>query len=408
VTQKRKGGVRQRSGSWYVWMHLRSGKWWERKIDRPTDGGAYNEEYANLHRAQLVYAYENGLWDPEAPSPEETAGPTVVEFVRQWADRQTYESAPKDVARVELYVAPSPLANVRVKDLRPKLIADYIEWLKKLPSRRGETLGASAVRNAFDVVQRAMDSAVVEELIPTNPCSLKPIRKGLPRKRDKDPAAREGWVFTREEIERLISDEAINPDRRVQYAILFLTGMRFGEFAALRWRDYDRTTTPLGRITVSRAIKSVSKTEGRTKTEAVKRVPVHPTLAAILAEWHLRGWPKAFGRAPESDDYVLPSVRGRCKGEPRNDSASNRSFKADQRKLGMRKRHQHVARHTFISLAQDDGADGSILKWVTHAPPDSAFDGYNRGQWLRLCHEVSKLRIERRGGAKVLEIREAK
>jgi hypothetical protein len=33
-------------------------------------------------------------------------------------------------------------------------------------------------------------------------------------------------------------------------------------------------------------------------------------------------------------------------------------------------------RHAFITRAQDDGADGALLRWVTHAPPRSAFDGY--------------------------------
>jgi len=44
----------------------------------------------------------------------------------------------------------------------------------------------------------------------------------------------------------------------------------------------------------------------------------------------------------------------------------------------MERRHQHAMRHTFITLVQDDGADGSIIRWITHAPPRTAFDGYMR------------------------------
>jgi integrase len=401
MSRTRKGTIRLRGGVWYVGLRLRSGKWYERPVPKPSDGGEINEAWANVVRTNMVHAYNAGTWDPEQVEPESMS---VLDHARRWAKDLAYESAPKDRRRIELYVAPSPIAHLDLTELRPKAVISWIRWLKELPSARGGKLSTSAVRNAFDVLQRALNAAVVDEILVQNPCQL--ARKSLPPKRDKNPNAREGWIFTREEIERLISDERIKPDRRVQYAILFLTGMRFGEYAALRWRDYDRTMTPLGRITVSRAIKSVSKAEGRTKTEAIKRIPVHPTLATILAEWHLSGWAEAFGRPPREDDYVLPSVRGRHKGQPRNSSASNRAFKSDQARLGMeRERHQHVARHSFISLAQDDGADDRALKWITHPPPATAFDNYNRGPWRRLCEEIVKFRIERRTGGKVLEMK---
>ncbi len=180
----------------------------------------------------------------------------------------------------------------------------------------------------------------------------------------------------------------------MRYALLFLTGMRFGESAALRWRDWDRSVTPLTRITLTRAIKSVSRREGGTKTGAKKLVPVHPALEAILGAWRAAGWERTMKRAPGPDDLVAPSGRGKSRGRPPNSSAANRTFQKHQVALGLRPRTQHVARHAFISLAQDDGADGSVLRWVTHAPPRSAFDGYSRAQWQQLCSAVAKLRIK--------------
>lgn len=407
MVRKRTGSVRFRNGVWYWGTRLRSGRWYERPIERPTDGGPYDEEYAWMVCTARVRAYESRTWDPEAAADAPPAEQTVAEFARAWAEGLDYESAPKDRARVELYLAPSELGRTRVRDVRPKHVVAWVGWLKDRDSERGGKLSPSAVRNAYDVLQRALDAAAVDELLAANPARLPAVRKGLPAKRDKHPGAREGWEFTREEIERLISDPAVKPERRLRYAILFLTGMRFGEFGALRWRDWDRKLRPLGRLTVARAIKSVSRREERTKTGAVKLVPVHPTLAAMLAEWHLSGWAAAFGRAPTPDDYVLPSVRGKRKGAPMNESAANRAFKADQAALGMRERHQHVARHAFITLAQDDGADGAVLRWATHAPPGSAFDKYTRTQWTRLCEEVAKLTIERREGAVVIPLHPA-
>ncbi len=65
-------------------------------------------------------------------------------------------------------------------------------------------------------------------------------------------------------------------DRRVLYVILFLTGCRLGEAAALRWRDYDDPKQSLGELVLARSIERVTRREKGTKTVAIKYVPVHP------------------------------------------------------------------------------------------------------------------------------------
>lgn len=82
--------------------------------------------------------------------------------------------------------------------------------------------------------------------------------------------------------------------------------MRTGEAAALRWRHYSPEVRPLGKLLVARSYNTKRNREKNTKTEAVKHVPVHPTLAAMLAEWKLGGWPAMYGRAPGPDDLIVP------------------------------------------------------------------------------------------------------
>jgi hypothetical protein len=78
------------------------------------------------------------------------------------------------------------------------------------------------------------ESAIVDELVESNPIKLKPGE--LPKKRDKDPTWRSQATYTVHEVERLISDSAIPVKRRVQYAIKALAGMRHGEVADLGHR----------------------------------------------------------------------------------------------------------------------------------------------------------------------------
>lgn len=59
-------------------------------------------------------------------------------------------------------------------------------------------------------------------------------------------AASSTAVYTRDEVEMLISDERITTDRRVLYALEGLAALRHGEAAGLRWRHYDPTATPVG------------------------------------------------------------------------------------------------------------------------------------------------------------------
>jgi integrase len=312
---------------------------------------------------------------------------TVIEYARRWIKTQRYESAPNDAARIDLYLAQSPIADAPLSELRPRHILAYIEWLRDRPSARGGTLAPRTIRNAYDTLRRALDAAVIDELIVANPCG--PIRRRLPAIEDKDPAARGDWLYTREEIVRLIEDARIPEVRRVSYALQFLTGLRIGELAVLRWKDFDPAMKPLGRITITRAKKSVSMREAQTKTSAVKLVPVHPVLAAIISRWHEHGWAAYLGHAPSPGDLIVPNQFGLA----RNTNRHNRDLGRDCAKLGIPHRHQHAMRHTFITHVQDDGADGSVIRWITHAPPRTAFDSYTRGQWTRLCAEIGKLRI---------------
>jgi len=63
---------------------------------------------------------------------------------------------------------------------------------------------------------------------------------------------------------------------------------------------------PLGRMTVARVYNTRKNRAKGTKTNSVRHVPVHPTLAAMLAEWRLSGWVAMMGRQPEPDDLILP------------------------------------------------------------------------------------------------------
>lgn len=168
------------------------------------------------------------------------------------------------------------------------------------------------------------------------------------------------------------------------------------EVAPLRWRDYDTSMEPLCALNL-----------GETKSGVPRQVPVHPTLAKILAAWKLSGWAEWYGRAPTSEDLIVPTRNMTV----RDATEAQRQLIADLALLGLRvraghkrNRRGHDLRRTFISLARGDGASDGPLRWVTHGPSVSSItELYSTFTWAQLCEAVSKLKVELREG-KLLEL----
>jgi integrase len=261
---------------------------------------------------------------------------------------------------------------MRLVDVRPKHIRELVLGLRK-----AGVLAPRTIRNVYGALHCMFHSATAEELIAATPCVL--ARGVLPKLVDKDPEWRVTAVFTREEVERIISDDMILPDRRVYYAIMALAGLRHGEAANLRWRQIDGRREPLGAVNL-----------GKTKSGVPRSIPVHPTLARILGEWKLFGWEAVYGRKPEPDDFVVPTRLGTA----RDGSDSQHSFLEDLERIELRGRRQHDLRRTFITLCRADGARSDLLEHVSHGPRGRIIDVYTTWPWHVLCAEVAKLRLE--------------
>ncbi len=215
--------------------------------------------------------------------------------------------------------------------------------------------------------------------------------------RGATPCLRHGAVFNVTETEMLISSPLIPEHRRVGYGIEFMTGLRTGQASALKWGDYEPGLEPLGRLVSSVAYNSHLKVVKSTKTKAVFEVPVHPTLAKMLASWKLTGWEKRMGRAPTQDDLIIPTMNN----THRDVRKALEDFHEDLDRLGLRKRRHYDSRRTFISLALEGGASKDVLAAITHPRPKDAFDLYRTLAWLARCEAVMKLKIELKEGTLV-------
>lgn len=313
----------------------------------------------------------------------DTDGPmTVSRWANAWLASRTVKgiSTVADYrSRIEHHVLPH-IGWMRIDTVRPEHVGEVMVAVG------GKELAPRTQRHVYDAM-RAMFKKAIPKYIEVNPCSLD--TEDLPRRKDADPEWRDNAVFTKQEVQMLLTDSRIVADRRAFYAVMFLAGMRFGEISALRVRHYLPDVRPLGKLQVGLSFNSNLGVVKGTKSEKPRQVPVHPWLAQILDRWLAIGWADMMGREPELDDLLLPTRRG----THRKKCTGWQLFQGDLARLELRARRQHDARHTFITHAIEDGAIKPILRLVTHGQEGDVMSSYSQISWTAVCAEVAKLRI---------------
>ena len=181
--------------------------------------------------------------------------------------------------RIRLHIVPE-LGDIPLNKLTQNDLQQFYGRLKKngrktLVELYGEGLSDRMVRSCHATCRTALEKAVQEGLIRTNPA----IGCKLPPKK-----AREMQVLDREEIRRLL----IQAQAEGCYEIFLLdlaTGLRRGEIMALQWDDLDFET---GVLNVSRQVYGVrGKLEfSKPKTKnSIRKIVLPPAVVEILREY---------------------------------------------------------------------------------------------------------------------------
>lgn len=276
------------------------------------------------------------------------------------------------------------LGDMAMNAVRP---ADLSRMVSRM---RRWGLAPKTVWNAYAVVRAIYRDAAFFQAVAATPCVL--TERHLGPCVDADPAWRAQAKFSPDECASLMFDARIDVDRRVFYAIAYLTGRRLGEVAGLRFEHLDLDRAPLGG-----ALFAFSYDQRRTKTNVTVEMPVHPVLARVLRAWRDGGFASVFGRAPAPRDFVVPrSPRSRQTERARSKDLVGRAFVRDLKRLDLRHRRFHDLRRSFISHIVDAGADAKIIESLTHpsSQKGSAFSRYISHAWSRLCEEVRKLPVD--------------
>lgn len=312
---------------------------------------------------------------------------TVAGYGRTFLAARTTKGKVNDASLLTTWVYPA-LGEMQVAAVRARHVKEVTD------SVRAKQRAPKTVRNVYSIVQALFREAQIAGLIDQTPCVLTEAHLGKIRD------AKKGWraqaVFSRDEIETLISDPRVPQDRRVLYALAGLGCLRHGEAAGLRW-EHIEAAEPLGRINVQ-----TSYDTGDTKTGEEREMPIHPALAAMLAEWKMTGWASQQERKPEPGDLLVPHPKPTNRGPRvkwggmRSDHDSWKRLQIDCAALGYRRRRFHDMRRTGITLYREDGADRDILRRCTHGASADMVERYTTFAWAKLCEQISCSKIRRK------------
>ncbi len=179
----------------------------------------------------------------EALRAQADAAPKLHEYALAWVERYhgTGKRGFRDETRAEYrgllnaYALRYFGAEVRLRDIGPKQVSEFIAWLVRQPNGRGGTLSDKTVRNALGPLRACLASAKREGDIAENPV----VGAALPhRPRISDdeelPRPFPPILLDGERVESMeLVVSLIHPDHRVMFELLAATGLRRSELLAL-------------------------------------------------------------------------------------------------------------------------------------------------------------------------------
>lgn len=366
-----------------LWVRIRGlkepGKWGRKRTDYVAGQEELAARYATVAQRHIDKRWSDGAGG--LPTRDTSVDDYAAWYFKGREGR--IEGVVTERARYLRYISPH-IGGMKLGDVASANVRDMVRSHRKLVKTK--ELAPRTARALYGIARCMFRDAVVEQRIMISPAGKDHLGTGeLPPVIDKDGEWRSEATYEPWEVLRLISDPEVPPDRRVQYALKALAGLRHSDMNVCRWRNYKHQKEPLGQLVVVTP-----------KTGVTRLVPVHPVLAKILAVWKLSLWAQVYGRPPTDDDLIVPT---RALTPPDNRQACA-AFQRDLVTLGLRQeagsyrnRGGHDLRSWFISTCQEHGAHRDLLQVVTHTKRKQVMDGYTRASWGSLCAEVAKLRI---------------
>lgn len=324
----------------------KDGRWYARY---PLPDGSVKGEYAKTQEegaAKLAAMRERYGKAPNSLK----AVVTLADYARNWLAAEVRPNASARTltvytGEVENHIIPR-LGHLRLVDIQP-------EHIRAMVSATKEKSGPVAAKHALGRTRSMLNLAWMDGLLSRNPASFVKAPKAPPRAFD---------VWTEGELTQFVT-RAEGAELYPMYYLALMTGLRPGEYLALRWCDIDEDE-----VRVRQTIKQpkgglVLEDAGKTPA-ATRSVPLPSDAYALIMERALPRYESITRRRMTPGGFVFPSTAGTFYS-PRN--AYSRHWQPILTAAGLPHVRPYVTRHTFATMQIADGVDvATLARWMGH------------------------------------------
>lgn len=291
-----------------------------------------------------------------------------LETAKTFLSPATYEFYDRNI---EDYIKPA-LGHLKLKDIKPAHVQQYVQQLTQLPKRtRGkeaakpdEKIAASTVRRYLTVLQSIFKQAVKLGVIADSPAKTE--RLTIPKAvQPKIP------IFTKQETAEMLTcleKEPLQFQVLIQLAIH--TGARRGELVALKFSDVDFDGQ---KITIERAAVKLKGQKTQTKPPKdyeVRTVTVSPACIELIEQLKQEKQKEAakLGTKWQEGDWIFTTWNG----EPMNPQTPTHWFSKFLENNNLPHRKFHALRHTSATLLLYGGISiKQVQSRLGHGDPET-------------------------------------
>ncbi len=251
-----------------------------------------------------------------------------------------------------------PLSALTTQEIQKFYNAIKKNGRVKFDKKHGPELADSMVRKVHLMLHEALDMAVKQRLLVSNPTNGTTLPKNnyAPKQ-----------ILNDEQLDKFMNQIRQDEKWHDFFYTEITTGLRKGEICGLRWEDFDENR---GTLKIKRSIgKTINGVMliGETKTETGSReILLPPSTADLLRQ----------RKVNSHSEWIFPDLRDIEK--PMNPQCAYGRLKTILKQAGLPSIRFHDLRHTFATMALENGMDiKSLSTMLGHISSETTIDIYS-------------------------------